>query len=63
MTAPATKASKSKSGEGPVHLKTWDEVDAYYKKHLKPIRLGPKGQPIYRHEDVMALNVILPDHK
>ena len=44
-----------------LHLKTWSEAQAYFKKHLTPIRHGPKGQPLYALEDIEALNVILPE--
>jgi hypothetical protein len=46
-----------------VKLKTWDEFSAYLKEHLKPIRFGPKGQPIYNYDDVIALDIIWPDDK
>ena len=45
----------------PVRLKTWREAGAYFKKHLIPVRYGPKGQPIYSGADIDALNVILPE--
>jgi len=44
-----------------VHLKTWDEVKAYFAIHLTPIAYGPKGQPIYSHLDIRKLNVRLPE--
>ena len=45
----------------PLELKTWREVEEYFKKHLVPHRFGPKGQPIYRQVDIERLNVILPE--
>ena len=44
-----------------IHLKTWLEAEKYFKDHLKPIGYSPKGQPIYAHDDIAALNVILPE--
>ena len=47
----------------PLALNTDEEVSAYLAAHLTPIRYGPKGQPIYAHEDIAKLNVRLyPDH-
>ena len=43
----------------PVACKTWAEVDEIKRKYLKPIRFGPKGQPIYDHDEV-ARHVIFP---
>lgn len=53
----AAKVAKKK----PVHLKTWKEARAYLDEHLTPVRFGPKGQPIYSHEDIEKLDIILPD--
>ncbi len=47
----------------PIRLRTWDEYSAYLAEHLKPVRRGPKGQPIYDAKEVAALNIILPDSK
>ncbi len=47
----------------PIRLRTWDEYSAYLAKHLKPVRRGPKGQPIYDAKEVSALNIIPPDSK
>jgi hypothetical protein len=44
-------------------LNTWDEFDTYLKKHLKPIKFGPKGQPIYSYDDMLKLDIIWPDEK
>ncbi|HLX62750.1 MAG TPA: hypothetical protein VKX17_15845 [Planctomycetota bacterium] len=44
-----------------VRIKTWRDAGAYFKKHLKPVRYGPKGQPIYSRKDIDSLNVILPE--
>ena len=47
----------------PLTLNTDEEVSAYLAAHLTPVRYGPKGQPIYAHEDIVKLNVRLyPDH-
>ena len=53
----ATKANE----DAPVRLKTDEEVRAYLAAHLKPVRYGPKGQPIYAHADLANLNVLFPD--
>jgi hypothetical protein len=45
----------------PVRLKSWSELEEDLAKHLKPVRRGPKGQPIYAQKDLEALNIILPD--
>ncbi len=45
----------------PVRLKTWSELREYLAKHLKPVRRGPKGQPIYAQKDLESLNIIWPD--
>lgn len=44
--------------EAPLLLKTGQEVREYLAAHLTPVRYGPKGQPIYAHEDLAKLNVI-----
>ena len=44
-----------------VVLRTHEQVAAYKAKHLKPVRFGPKGQPIYDHEEVKALRIKLAD--
>ena len=55
------KLTASAEDEKPLHLKTWREAGEYFKKHLTPVRFGPKGQPIYSGADIDALNVILPE--
>jgi hypothetical protein len=45
--------------ESPLLLKTEEEVAAYLAAHLKPVRRGPKGQPIYSQKDIEKLNVRL----
>jgi len=42
----------------PAQLKTWQEYSAYLAKHLKPVRFGPKEQPIYDAEQIATLNII-----
>jgi hypothetical protein len=44
-------------------LKTWSELREYLSAHLKPVRRGPKGQPIYAQKDLESLNIILPDEE
>jgi hypothetical protein len=59
-----TQPKRSPSGKRHakrVHLKSWREAGAYFKKHLIPVRHGPKGQPIYSRADIDALDVILPE--
>ena len=53
--------TKATAAEPPVRLKTDEEVKAYLAQHLKPVRYGPKGQPIYAHEDLAKLNVLFRD--
>ena len=43
----------------PVVCKTWREVEEIKRQYLKPLRYGPKGQPIYDHAAV-ARYVIFP---
>ena len=57
---PAQPAKAVDAGP-PVRMKTWSELSAYLAKHLKPVRRGPKGQPIYSHEEMESLNIIWPD--
>lgn len=46
----------------PSELRTREQVRAYLAAHLTPVRFGPKGQPIYAHEDIEKLNVrFFPD--
>ena len=63
MPTKTSRAKPSASGASskPVVLKDWDEMAAYKAKHLKPVTYGPKGQPIYDHEQVKALNIRLAD--
>jgi len=44
-----------------IKMKTWEEMDAYIKARLKPMRFGPKGQPIYNYDELIALDIIWPD--
>jgi len=58
---PDTQAPKTVKGS-PLLLRTRKEVREYLAAHLTPVSHGPKGQPIYAHEDLQKLNVILyPD--
>jgi hypothetical protein len=58
------RAKLDESGAGaPVRLKTWSELREYLAKHLKLVRRGPKGQPIYAQKDLESLNIILPDEE
>ncbi len=50
------------SEKPPVELKTREEVRTYLAAHLTPVRFGPKGQPIYAHEDIVKLNVRIYPH-
>lgn len=43
----------------PVACKTWQEVEEVKRQYLKPVRFGPKGQPIYDYEEVSRY-VIFP---
>ena len=52
-------SSSDRKVKFPVVCKTWAEADAIIRKYLKPVRFGPKGQPIYDHAEVTKL-VILP---
>ena len=54
------KAKSNAKSEPPMAFKTWDEAMAYFAIHLKPIAIGPKGQPIYSRKDMDALNIQLP---
>jgi hypothetical protein len=45
----------------PVYLNNSEELRQYLAAHLTPVRTGPKGQPIYRIEDIEALHIVLPD--
>ena len=42
-------------------FKDWDEVRKYLAKHLTPVRMSPRGRPIYSVEDIKKLNIKLPD--
>ena len=58
---PPEETLKSNLESKPViAFKTWDEAMAYFAIHLKPIAVGPKGQPIYSRKEMDALNVQLP---
>lgn len=64
MTKKPARTARAKGPDNgpPVLLKTPAEVREYLAKHLKPVRYGPKGQPIYSHEERMKLNAIFyPD--
>ena len=56
-----SQTCSEKSGREPLRLKTTEEVREYLARHLTPVRLGPKGQPIYALEDLASLNVIFPE--
>ena len=36
-------------------LRSWDEVAEIKAKYLKPVRIGPQGDPIYSGKDVALL--------
>jgi hypothetical protein len=56
---PAKPRAAKTAGKGPpLNLKTDEDVKAYLSAHLTPVRYGPKGQPIYAHEDLAKLNVL-----
>ena len=56
---PAKPRQVKTASDGPrLNLKTDEDVKAYLEAHLKPVRYGPKGQPIYAHEDLVKLNVL-----
>ena len=57
----ATKKSQGNSAKDGPRLKTWDEVEEYMAKHLKPVGHGPKGQPIYDYKEAAKLNIHYPD--
>ena len=42
-------------------LKTWKEASEYYAAHLTPVAYSPTGIPIYSNDDILRLNVLLPD--
>ena len=58
-TSPETPKPKLR-GE-PLRIKTWAELGEYLATHLTPVRLGPKGQPVYAQKDLESLNIIWPD--
>lgn len=45
----------------PLRLKTRGQAVKYLRNHLKPVKQGPKGQPIYDLKEVQSLNVIFPE--
>ena len=47
--------------KGPIKLKTWNEYREYLAQHLTPSSYGPKGQPIYRAEEIAKLDIQYPD--
>ena len=53
--------AKAADDSPPVRLKTRAEVRAYLAAHVKPVRYGPKGQPIYALADIAKLNVLFRD--
>jgi hypothetical protein len=60
-TARSRKA-KVRHDAAPSVLNTDAEVQAYLAEHLTPCRFSPKGQPIYRIEEIEKLNAIFyPD--
>ena len=62
-TSTSNEMTAKSEHEGPPKLLNTDaEVQAYLAAHLTPCRFGPKGQPIYRIEEIEKLNVIFyPD--
>jgi hypothetical protein len=61
-TTAKSNAHSDRKIKFPVVCKSWDEVDTIVRKYLKPVRFGPKGQPIYDHAEVTKL-VIFPQDK
>jgi hypothetical protein len=66
----ATMSNRAKTPKAPpaktpqrVKLRTWDEVEQYKAKQLKPRGYGPKGCPIYDFDEVCKLNIEYPDEK
>ena len=59
VASKAHSSSSRRKAKFPVVCKTWGEAAKIIRKHLKPACYGPKGQPIYDHEEVRKL-VILP---
>jgi len=51
---------KNRKGQ-PSRLKTWKEAREFIAKNLTPVRFTSNGRPIYRNEDIVKLNVLLPD--
>ncbi len=49
--------------EFPIRCKTWKEVEEIKRKYLKPVKYGPKGQPIYDHTEVMKYVIFPADSK
>src|SRR5947207_2051159 len=58
-SSPGKPPAKSAHAVRRVRLNTSAEVRAYLAAHLTPVRLGPKGQPIYAQKDIEKLNVIV----
>jgi len=52
-------SSSGRKVKFPVVCKSWDEAARILERYLKPVRYGPKGQPIYSHKEASKL-VILP---
>ena len=61
LATASSKPAKARARKKPLKLKDWDEVRAYFAKHLKPVGHGPKGQPFYAHEELKKLDIIYPD--
>ena len=43
------------AGDSWVRIKSWDEVDEIFAKHLTPVKYSPKGWPICALRDIDAL--------
>jgi hypothetical protein len=59
-TRTAKRASEPR--KFPIACKTWQEAEEIKRRYLKPVRFGPKGQPIYDHDEV-ARYVVFPAEK
>lgn len=57
-TSAKPRAAKTAVKGSPLNLITDEEVKAYLSANLTPVHYGPKGQPIYAHEDLVNLNVL-----
>ena len=62
-TTTKAQSSSRRKTKFPVACKTWNEVDEIVRKYLKPVRFGPKGQPIYEYAEVTKLVIFPPDRE